>query len=86
MFARAQNTSCHLENRRTQRSVNYAESPKLFFANCLYRAMKGAGTDDRALIRIIVSRSEIDLVDIKKAYNELFSRSLLEDVKVYELI
>lgn len=44
--------------------------------------MDGAGTDDSALIRIIVSRSEIDLGNIKDEYERAYNRTLLSRVKV----
>jgi len=34
-------------------------SRPMYFAEKLYKSMKGAGTDDTTLIRIIVSRSEV---------------------------
>lgn len=58
------------------------QSPADFFASCLYRAMKGMGTDDKTLIRIIVSRSEIDLNEIKKEFERMYDRTLLSAVKV----
>lgn len=44
--------------------------------------MNGLGTDDWALIRIIVTRCEIDLENIKDKYKELYEKDLIEQVKV----
>ena len=40
-------------------SVRYAKDPALYFAEQLYDSMKGLGTDDNALVRVIVTRSEV---------------------------
>ena len=37
-------------------------SRPMYFAEKLYKSMKGIGTDDTTLIRIIVSRSEVKVV------------------------
>lgn len=42
-------------------TVRCAKNPQLFFARRLNAAMKGAGTDEDTLIRIIVGRSEASL-------------------------
>lgn len=47
-----------------------------FFAERLYLSMKGLGTKDRQLLRILVSRAEVDMVQIKDAYQRLFKKSL----------
>jgi len=43
--------------------------------------MRGLGTNDQTLIRIIVSRSEYDLENIKKTYFKKYGRSLESAVK-----
>jgi Annexin len=47
-----------------------------FFASSLRKAMHGAGTDDTTLIRIVVTRCEVDMVEIKEAYLEEHHKTL----------
>uniref|UniRef100_D3TME1 Annexin n=1 Tax=Glossina morsitans morsitans TaxID=37546 RepID=D3TME1_GLOMM len=56
--------------------VECVQSPAAYFANRLYKAMDGMGTDDTTLIRIVVSRSEIDLGTIKDEFERIYNRTL----------
>jgi hypothetical protein len=47
-----------------------------FFADRLYHAMKGAGTKDRTLVRIIATRCEVDMVQIKQEFQRHFGQTL----------
>lgn len=62
--------------------VECVQSPPAFFANRLHKAMAGAGTDDVTLIRVIVSRAEIDLGTIKQEYERIYNKTLYSAVCV----
>lgn len=53
-----------------------------FFAKKLHESMKGMGTNDRQLIRIVVTRCEIDMGEIKKQYAAKYGESLADAIKV----
>ncbi|KAM3874052.1 annexin A1-like [Diretmus argenteus] len=60
--------------------VKCAWSKPAFFAEKLHLAMKGHGTCDETLIRVLVSRSEVDLKKIIEEYSTMYERSLQEDI------
>ncbi|XDC58424.1 hypothetical protein R6Z07M_009606 [Ovis aries] len=61
--------------------VKSIRSIPAYLAETLYYAMKGAGTDDHTLIRVVVSRSEIDLYNIRKEFRKNFGTSLYSMIK-----
>ncbi|XP_053559581.1 annexin A5 isoform X2 [Bombina bombina] len=73
-------TSGHLE-KLLLAIVKSVRSVPGYFAETLYKAMKGAGTDDCTLVRVMVSRSEIDLLDIRQEFRKNFGKSLYQMIK-----
>lgn len=49
-----------------------------FFAEQLYKSMKGMGTDDDRLIRLVVTRCEVDMKEIKEAFRHQYNKNLEE--------
>uniref|UniRef100_A0A8C9Z4Y7 Annexin n=1 Tax=Sander lucioperca TaxID=283035 RepID=A0A8C9Z4Y7_SANLU len=61
--------------------VKCARSVPAYFAETVYYAMKGAGTDDDTLIRVMVSRSEVDMLDIRTEFRRMFACSMFSMIK-----
>ncbi|XP_028805505.1 annexin D5 isoform X1 [Neltuma alba] len=57
-----------------------AQNPAKYFAKVLHRAMKGLGTNDSALIRVVVTRTEIDMQYIKVEYLKKYKKTLNDAV------
>lgn len=55
-----------------------------FYAERLKMSMDKPGTDEAQLTRIIVTRSEIDLMDIKSAFERIVGESLKVWIEVSE--
>ena len=46
------------------------------FGKRLYDCMQGLGTDDDTLVRVVVSRCEVDMVQIKELFQKTYNQSL----------
>ncbi|XP_069015422.1 annexin A1-like [Embiotoca jacksoni] len=60
--------------------VKCAWNTPAFFAEKLHLAMKGHGTCEDTLIRVLVSRSEVDLKRIVEEYGAMYEKTLQEDI------
>jgi len=60
--------------------VEYSKDPASFYCKKLRHAMKGLGTDDHTLIRVMVARAEVDLQLIRDVFGDRFGdgKTLLE--------
>ncbi|CAG9529618.1 unnamed protein product [Cercopithifilaria johnstoni] len=61
--------------------IDSIQNKPRFFAKQLHDAMKGIGTADQQLIRIIVSRSEIDLALIREEFERMYKKPLVDWIK-----
>lgn len=53
-----------------------------FFAEQLYKSMKGLGTNDSRLIRLVVTRCEVDMGEIKSMFLKQYGESLEDFISV----
>ncbi|ELK31340.1 Annexin A2 [Myotis davidii] len=56
--------------------VQCVQNKPLYFADRLYDSMKGKGTRDKVLIRIMISRSEVDMLKIRSEFKRKYGKSL----------
>lgn len=57
--------------------------PRMFWVIiCADPRVQGAGTKDKTLIRIMVSRSEVDMLDIRQEYVRNYGKSMYTDISV----
>ncbi|XP_019900770.2 annexin A5a [Esox lucius] len=61
--------------------VKCAKSVPAYFAEALYGSMRRAGTDEKTLMRIMVSRSEEDMLDIRACFKKMYGVSLYNTIQ-----
>ena len=72
----------HGDSKKAFRTIVYATlSPSEYFATRVKEAIKGFGTSDHVLMRILISRDEIDMPDIKQYYKQLYGKDMVEDIR-----
>ena len=70
------------DSKKTLKTIVYATlSPSEYFATRVKDAIKGLGTKDHLLIRVLVSRSETDMPQIKQYYRQLYGKDMVADIK-----
>ncbi|XP_019619915.1 PREDICTED: annexin A7-like [Branchiostoma belcheri] len=52
-----------------------------FFADKIHKCVKGLGTDDHTLIRVIVTRSEYDMVEIKQVFLNKYRKTVWKAIE-----
>lgn len=63
-------------------AVQCADNKAEYFAKRLHKSMVGLGTRENDLTRVLVSRCEIDLANIRKEYETHFKKPLAKAVAV----
>ncbi|VDN54426.1 unnamed protein product [Dracunculus medinensis] len=61
--------------------VTCIQNRPAYFSKLLYDSMAGLGTRDNDLIRVIVSRAEVDLADIRQEFEHIYKKSLESFIK-----
>lgn len=57
------------------------QNPAVFFAHELHKSMEGLRTRNRSLIRLVVSRCEVDMNKIKTEYYNIYDKTLEKAIK-----
>ena len=72
----------HGDSKKAYRTIVYATlSPSEYFATRVNDAIKGFGTNDQLLMRILISRDEIDMPQIKQYYKQLYGKDMVAAIK-----
>ena len=70
------------KSKKAFRTIVYALiSPSEYFATRVQEAIKGFGTNDKLLIRILITRDEIDMPAIKQYFKQLYGKDMVKAVE-----
>lgn len=69
------------KNKNLLREILYNNIiPHELFAEKIYLAIKGLGTDNTSLNRVLVSRCQVDMADIRDVYQFKYKVSMIDDI------
>ena len=72
----------HGDSKKAFKTIVYATlSPSEYFATRVNKAIKNFGTKDHLLIRVLITRDEIDMPAIKQYYKQLYGKDMIEEIK-----
>ena len=72
----------HGDSKKAFKTIVYATlSPSEYFATRVNKAIKNFGTKDHLLIRVLITRDEIDMPTIKQYYKQLYGKDMIEEIK-----
>jgi annexin A7/11 len=72
----------HGDSKKAFKAIVYATlSPSEYFATRVHDAIKGAGTKDHLLMRVLITRDEIDMPQIKQYYKQLYGKDMVDAIK-----
>ena len=70
------------KSKKALKTIVYALiSPSEYFATRVQEAIKGFGTNDKLLIRVLITRDEIDMNLIKQYFKQLYNKDMVKAVE-----
>jgi len=63
-------------------TLEFVENRPAFFAHRIHTARHSVGVDEKTLIRVIISRKDVDLYEIAEEYNKQYHKSLKEELNL----
>jgi len=68
--------------KKTLKTIIYANTtPSEYFASRVNEAITSSGKKDELLMRILITRDEVDMPKIKECYKKLYGKDMVESVK-----
>ena len=56
-------------------------APSEYYAKRVNKSVKGLGTNDKMLVRVLVSREGKDMAQIRESYKTIFGKDMIQDIK-----